>query len=109
MIPLTEQPMHDSPLYWYDIEGGNVEVHHESLKAMIRTYLQAYKEGAIYLDKSNGHWEINDEEFDKIRLQHSPKAYCRPDQTEWKYDSSDVTHWPELWKKYQMGPSWMQR
>ena len=103
LVPLSEETAQEAPILYHDSEGGDIEVHHESLMCMIKTYLQAYQEKVVYFDVASGCWEIHEDRFDAIRLQHSPQGYRYPDRAQWAYDVWDTSQWPALWKKYWIG------
>lgn len=106
LIPLSESTQQTAPVFYYDIENGEILIHHAGTKEFIKSYIDAYSDG-IVSDEESGHWEFDEVKFDDIRMKHSPDAY-RYDKNESEteaicYDSNQSSNWPSEWKKYQVG------
>jgi len=100
LVPLSESIQFNSKLIYHDIEGGDLEIHHHSIKNMLQTYMDAFS-GGLYSSEDD-YPEFDDEELTKIRLKHSPGAYS-DDNPDAAIEFYETDQWPEEWKKYKIG------
>jgi len=103
IVSLAQTQEVSSGVYVYDVEDGTLHLAHESIEAMMRCYLEAYRTGAIAKDPVHGDWEIQDEAFDAIRYRLSPTASRYPDRMDSAVEVYDLSTWPPLWRNYALG------
>lgn len=100
LSPLSESRQEESPVFYYDLESGDIEVNHQSVKQFVQTLIQAYRTGVMALDESSGYRDCNMDEFEKLRIAYSPNAYIYPENESPCYNPSDPEEWPKEWKRY---------
>lgn len=100
LSPLSESRQVESPVFYYDLEGGDIEVNHQSIKQFVRALIEAYRRDIMSLDESSDYRDCDMDEFEKLRIMFSPDAYIYPDNEVPCYDANSSAEWPEEWKRY---------
>ena len=103
LVPMSETVQENSPVLYHDIEGGDIEIHHESVKQCIKAYIEAYSNGIIQLDDGSEYREMDDHAFETIRLKHSPNSFQYEKNEKACYSLCDSSGWPDEWKEYKVG------
>lgn len=102
LASLTTESQASTPMLYHDIVEGTVMVQHTTLFQMIQTYLQAYREGAVYYDEAEEDWEIDEDHFNRIRLLYSPNASMDSGSTQGVYDLYEPESWPPEWQAHRL-------
>ncbi len=90
-----------TPIYFYDVEDGQLQLEFESLLLMVETYRQAYDAGIMTYSRDDEQLDFNDDALEKLRLDLNPLAYPNPDSQQNCYDTDDPGSWLPLWREHK--------
>lgn len=102
LVLLAEERCGSTPVLLYDLEEGLLTVEHQSIQAMVQSYLEAYRSGFAAYDESTDAFEIDEQRFNAVRIQNSPQAYDYPSNQKAAYDIDEPAVWPDVWRKYKV-------
>jgi hypothetical protein len=100
-VILAEEECDTSPVYHFDSEDDTLWLEHESLEAMLRTYLDAIEAGVATFDEVEESYSFKTGKLKDIRKKYSPKAFNPRKNKMARYASDKAKTWPALWQKYK--------
>jgi hypothetical protein len=90
-----------TPIYFYDVEDGQLQLEFESLLSMVETYEQAYEAGIMTFSRDDEQLDFDGDALEKLRLDLNPSAYPNPGKQQNSYDTDDPDTWLALWRKFK--------